>query len=202
MKNLIAFICFIGFWFIVSFTSVEQVKFLKAEPIKLNIKEPIIVDVSNEIDYIPIVIIERNTHYDFLEAIGHKESRNRYDIVNKYGYMGKYQFGKSTLRGLGFKVSKNEFLSNPILQEEAMQSLLEHNYSKLKSYIEQYDGQTINGILVTESGLLAAAHLGGPGSVKKWFKKGKVKKDAFGTSITSYMSMFGGYNLNINRGIN
>ena len=33
--------------------------------------------------------------------------------------MGKYQFGKSTLKGLGFEVTRKEFLNNPQLQEEA-----------------------------------------------------------------------------------
>src|SRR5210317_2016572 len=39
---------------------------------------------------------------NFLDAIGFRESGNRYDITNKWGYMGKYQFGRSTLKGLGF----------------------------------------------------------------------------------------------------
>ena len=82
----------------------------------------------------------------FLNAIGHRESTNRYDVVNKWGYMGRYQFGKSTLRGLGYDVSKKEFLSNPELQEEAMLSLLTHNKEKLQKYIDKYDGKTINGI--------------------------------------------------------
>ena len=34
----------------------------------------------------------------FLNDIGHRESGNRYDITNTWGYMGKYQFGKSTLK--------------------------------------------------------------------------------------------------------
>ena len=54
----------------------------------------------------------------FLNDIGFRESGNRYDITNKWGYMGKYQFGKTTLKGLGFKVTKQEFLNNPQLQEE------------------------------------------------------------------------------------
>ena len=47
---------------------------------------------------------------NFLSAIGFRESGNRYDITNTFGYMGKYQFGRSTLKGLGYKVSKKEFL--------------------------------------------------------------------------------------------
>jgi hypothetical protein len=135
---------------------------------------------------------------NFLSAIGFRESGNRYDITNTFGYMGKYQFGKSTLKGLGYKVSKKEFLNNPNLQEEAMLSLLNHNKEKLQQYIDVYDGKTINGIYITESGILAAAHLGGQGSVRRYFRNGKVFKDGYGTKITSYMSEFSGYDINLN----
>ena len=135
---------------------------------------------------------------NFLTDIGFRESGNRYDIINKWGYMGKYQFGKSTLKGLGFRVTKNEFLSNPQLQEEAMMALLLHNKEKLQKYIDVFDGQTINGMLITESGILAAAHLGGQGSVKRYFKHGKVFRDGYGTKITSYMEKFSGYDIQLN----
>ena len=134
-------------------------------------------------------------HSDFLSAIGHQESRNRYDIVNRYGYMGKYQFGKSTLKTLRIKVSRSEFLKDTLLQEEAMLKLLTHNKKRLQKYIDKYEGKIVHGILVTESGLLAAAHLGGQGSVKKWFRNGKVRKDGNGVKITTYMQRFSGYTL-------
>ena len=135
---------------------------------------------------------------NFLSAIGFRESGNRYDITNTFGYMGKYQFGRSALKGLGYKVSKKEFLNNPDLQEEAMLSLLNHNKEKLQQYIDVYDGKTINGIYITESGILAAAHLGGQGSVRRYFRNGKVFKDGYGTKITSYMSQFSGYDIKLN----
>jgi hypothetical protein len=134
----------------------------------------------------------------FLDAIGFRESSNRYDIVNRWGYMGKYQFGRSTLKGLGFAVTRKEFLSNPQLQEEAMMALLLHNKEKLQLYIDTFDGKTINGMLITESGILAAAHLGGQGSVKRYFKNGKVFRDGNGTKITSYMDKFSGYDIQLN----
>jgi hypothetical protein len=109
--------------------------------------------------------------------------------------MGKYQFGKSTLKTLKIKVTKEEFLNNPNLQEEAMRKLLIYNKKRLKKYIDRFDGQVINGILITESGLLAAAHLGGAGSVKKWFRTGKIKQDGNGVKITQYMEQFSGYSL-------
>jgi hypothetical protein len=134
----------------------------------------------------------------FLDAVGFRESSNDYTVTNKWGYMGKYQFGRSTLKGLGFKVTKKEFLSNPQLQEEAMMALLLHNKEKLQKYIDVFDGQTINGMYISESGILAAAHLGGQGSVKRYFKNGKVFKDGNGTKITSYMEKFSGYDINLN----
>jgi len=134
----------------------------------------------------------------FLTDIGFRESGNRYDITNTWGYMGKYQFGKSTLKGLGFNVTRKEFLNNPQLQEEAMMALLLHNKEKLQTYIDTFNGQTINGMYISESGILAAAHLGGQGSVKRYFKNGKVFKDAYGTKITSYMKQFSGYDIKLN----
>lgn len=156
------------------------------EEMGLDYIEPVLVEIIN--------IDQTET---FLNAIGLKESGNRYDIVNKYGYMGRYQFGSGTLKGLGYKVTKEEFLSSPDIQERAMMDLLKHNKKKLQKYIDEYSGDTIHGIYITESGILAAAHLGGQGNVKKFFRRGKKFKDGFGTSITSYMEKFAGYELHL-----
>jgi hypothetical protein len=194
MKKIF-FILFLGFsfTFLSAFTYktirsyITPVTTIKTNPIK-----------TIKVETAPIEIkLESNGHYDFLEAIGHQESRNRYDVVNRFGYMGRYQFGKATLKTIKIKVSKTEFLNSPRIQEEAMRRLLKYNKKKLAKYIEKYDGKIVHGILVTESGILAAAHLGGQGSVKKWFRTGKVRKDGNGVKITSYMKKFGGYNLNI-----
>ena len=140
-------------------------------------------------------VVEVKGMEEFLFAIGHKESGNRYFIVNRYGYMGRYQFGQSTLKTLKIKVTKKAFLNSPDLQEYAMQQNLLYNKKKLQKYIDEFDGRIIHGILVTESGLLAAAHLGGAGSVRKWFRNGKVRKDGNGVKITTYMQRFSGYTL-------
>ena len=149
---------------------------------------------SLTVDSIELIV---SSHQAFLDAIGFRESGNRYGIVNRYGYMGKYQFGKRTLKGLGIKVTQDEFLNSPYIQEKAMYALLRQNKRSLRKYIEKYNGKYVHGVLVTESGLLAAAHLGGAGSVKKWFRTGKVRKDGNGVKITSYMERFGGYDLNV-----
>ena len=104
----------------------------------------------------PLIIdsveLELTSHQQFLDAMGHRESSNNYKVVNKYGYMGKYQFGRSTLKTLKINVSRSEFINNPKLQEQAMYKLLQYNKKKLKRYIEKYNGRVINGVLVTESG--------------------------------------------------
>lgn len=130
----------------------------------------------------------------YKEAIAFKESQGKYRKINSLGYMGKYQFGASTLKTIGIH-NTSQFLNSPRLQEQAFIALLSQNKSELSGIIDQYEGRVISGVLITESGILAAAHLGGAGSVKKFFKhKGKrYLKDAYGTSIRSYMKEFAGY---------
>ncbi|SEG05712.1 peptidoglycan-binding protein LysM [Flavobacterium urumqiense] len=135
-----------------------------------------------------------NFFIGFKEAIGYRESESKYKKINSLGYLGKYQFGIETLKAVGVHNS-SAFLNSPEMQEKAFVALLAQNKWELKKEIEKYSGTLLNGIYVTESGILAAAHLGGPGSVKKYFKnKGKrYFRDAYGTSIQSYMKAFGGY---------
>ena len=189
MKKIFStiFIVF-GILLLMAFTKYKR----QPKVIVTNITSAPIVKIDTKIKLEEIKI---KGHTAFLTALGHRESGNRYNIVNRFGYMGKYQFGESTLKTLKIKVTKEEFLNNPDLQEEAMKKLLIYNKKHLKKYINKFDGQIINGILITESGLLAAAHLGGAGSVKKWFRTGKIKQDGNGVKITQYMEQFSGYNL-------
>lgn len=137
-----------------------------------------------------------NSFFAFKEALAYKESRGRYNIVSSLGYLGKYQFGTSTLALYGIH-NKNYFLSNPNLQEKAFLVNLKRNKWKLDLYISKYNGKNINDVLITESGILAAAHLAGPGRVKKYLdSSGALNfKDAFGTTISSYIHNFANYDL-------
>lgn len=130
----------------------------------------------------------------YKEALAFKESQGKYNKVNTLGYLGKYQFGTETLKSIGINDSLH-FLNNPKLQEKAFVTLLSKNKYELRDYITKYEGKIINGVKISESGILAAAHLGGIGSVKKFFKTNgtRVKKDAYGTSVRTYLRDFGGY---------
>ena len=183
--SMIATISLVGFTTNYIIPKVQPVTELESRPI-----QPI------EIKLEPISI-EINETEMFLNAVGMRESSNRYDVVNGWGYMGKYQFGKRTLKNLGYDVSKKEFLNSPHIQEMAMLDLLLHNKKILQSYIDDYSGIVVDGTEITESGILASAHLAGPGNVKRYFKKGKQFKDGNGTKLTSYLTQFSGYKLNI-----
>jgi len=133
--------------------------------------------------------------YDgFKEALGFKESRGNYQTINEFGYMGKYQFGIGTLELLGI-YNGAEFLNSPELQEAAFYTNASRNKWILIRDIARFEGKVINGVKVTESGIIAAAHLAGPGSVKKYLRSWGAQSfsDAFGTSIRNYMKKFGGY---------
>ncbi len=151
--------------------------------------------ITPKIEAPKVVLVVKN-HNQFLEDLGMRESSGNYKAVNQFGYLGKYQFGRKTLNALGFdNVTNREFLENPSIQEEAMFALLLHNKNILRRTIKKYHNDTINGIHITESGILAAAHLAGPGNVKKFFRKGYEFKDGNGTKMTSYLIKFSDYKL-------
>ena len=138
------------------------------------------------------------SYIGFKEALGFKESRGDYQIVNPYGYMGKYQFSKATLRMMGFKDTDN-FLYDTHQQEAAFLSYISYNKWVLRKDIERYVGKTIGGVEVTESGILAAAHLAGPGNVKKFLRSSGQNRfqDANGASVRYYLAKFSGYDTSI-----
>ncbi len=142
-----------------------------------------------------ILYLKRN-FVAFKEALAFKESQGKYSVVNTLGYLGKYQFGKNTLER--FRIYDTQaFLKNPELQEKAFIAYCKVNKWILRKDIKRSVGKTINNTLITESGILAAAHLSGAGNVKKYLRSnGQTKfKDAYGTSIALYLKKFADYNV-------
>ena len=152
------------------------------------------VSLDEEGDLNIVYPVLKKNYLGFKEAVGFKESRGDYKVINQFGYLGKYQFGKGTLALIGIYDSQ-EFLNNPELQEAAFYANASRNKWILRREIKKYSGKKMNDVLVTESGILAAAHLAGPGSVKKYLRSGGVQgfSDAFGTSIKYYLNKFKGY---------
>lgn len=134
------------------------------------------------------------TYVGFKEALAFKESQGIYDIINSYGYVGKYQFAPNSLNAIGI-TDIEEFRKNAKLQEEAFLAYTARNKWLLRDYINKYEGEVINGVEITESGVLAAAHLAGAGNVRKFLRTRGAHQvnDAFGTSLQYYLKRFSGY---------
>ena len=152
--------------------------------------------------------IMKGDYYNFITVLGHRESGNRYDSLNTLGFMGRWQFGKPRLYDLGISIdgwapkgrpvkkniTRNDFLSNPSLQDVTMYKHIGQLKRLIKSKHSDFLGKEINGVVITLSGLVAGAHLKGMGGVKQ-FLQGKDNSDAYGTTISEYIGKFADYDL-------
>jgi hypothetical protein len=137
-----------------------------------------------------------NSFAGFKEALAFRESGGEYSAVNSLGYVGKYQFGAGTLEVLGIR-EVERFLQDAELQEKTFLAHLVRNKWLLRKEILAYKSHKINGLEITESGVLAAAHLAGAGNVKKYLRsRGRSDVvDAYGTKLSHYMKEFSGFDL-------
>jgi Ca2+-binding RTX toxin-like protein len=151
----------------------------------------------------------------FLDALGDRESNGNYAAENSYGYLGKYQFGELALRDVGYYTydgtsandwklaywtgkdgvdNKSEFLANHSAQESAIREYMTLQWQ----YVKQawaYEGQVLDGVKITVSGILAGAHLVGAGNLNKYLLSGgdTVPTDGYGVAVETYVKQFAGY---------
>ena len=140
----------------------------------------------------------RKDIFRFLEAIALFESNNRYDVVNPYGFLGRYQFSPTTIRHLGYDILNEDFLRNARLQDEIMLAYMRENYVSLRPYIEEYNNTNYKGMYITTSSILAGAHFAGAMGMKR-FLLNKLDSigttDANGMTLRRYMTKFSDYNV-------
>jgi hypothetical protein len=138
----------------------------------------------------------------FILDLGRSESNNNWMAVNLIGCFGEWQFAESTLKVMGYrKITLKKFKSDPgifprEMQLKALKGLIKLNQHYLRNHKHRI-GDTINDVVITKSGMIAAAHLGGAGTVMAFLDSdGKInRKDVLGTSINDYMKRFNGYDL-------
>lgn len=148
-----------------------------------------------------------------------QESSGSYTAQNPANYLGMYQLGEAALIDVGYVNadgdafdndysggwtgrngvnSLSDFLNTPVAQELAVRELHQQYWQTLKSLgLDDYVGTSINGIQITESGLIAGSHLVGPGDVKVFLESngGTDPEDGNSTPVSSYIDDFGGYDL-------
>ena len=159
------------------------------------------------------------TLQQFLDDLGKRESSGNYKIVNKFGYLGKYQMGEMALVDLGYYTksnkiynndwsgiftgkdnifSKKDFLNASEVQEKCQIEFMKLQWRYIKNLeLNIYVDKIINNIKISQSGLLAASHLVGVYNVKKYLNSdGKqIQKDGFKTSIEEYLIKFKDYDV-------
>lgn len=100
---------------------------------------------------------------EYLTKLAARESSNRPDVTNQYGYYGLYQFGPAALATVGYT---KEDMKNVDNQHKAALKLAGANELVMKDILKEYAGKTFKGVKITKNGLRAAAHLLGAGAVK------------------------------------
>ena len=184
----LSFIFFLTAFFISSPESPAPKSDIIDYSVKLNINANI---------YVPVPFTVRD-FVGFKNFLGFFESGSNYNKVNRFGYLGKYQFGKGTLKMYGVR-NLSEYRLNPELQEKVFLMNVMRNKWILRREISWYSNRYLNGTYISESGIIAAAHLSGPGNVKKFLRShcnpDLDKRDANGTSISDYLNIFKDYDL-------
>jgi len=161
----------------------------------------------------------------FLIALGNRESSGDHTVMNKYGYVGLYQVGEEALHDVGvyyetkktgINYKKNDWVGYvsdknkygitslwDFMHSRSKQKAVQIDFKKkhwqylMNLNLIKYIGKTINGIPITQSGLLAGAHLVGPGGIRDFLRSNGKNDvtDANGTPVSSYIKNFAGYDI-------
>lgn len=155
----------------------------------------------------------------FLFALQMMESGGNYQVVNSLNYLGAYQFGEAALTDLGYVrydgdafdndfgggwtgkhgvYSTNDFLRNRDAQDRAAYEWVELLWSYAEMHeLDDHAWSVVGGIEMTPASMIAAMHLLGPDSLKRYIQaNGQIDlRDPYGTPITNYMITFSDYDM-------
>ena len=127
----------------------------------------------------------------YLDAVGHIESGNRYEIMGGANghYAGRFQLGADALKDasriMGQDVTdRKALLADPVKQDEAMAAYTKANHQTLLSKSDKYKSLPPNEKLA----ILGYAHNQGASGAAEYLETGQTGSDAFGTQGTRYVS--------------
>lgn len=147
----------------------------------------------------------------FKDAVGVRESGDKYNIVNTFGYLGRYQFGRARLsdfglckripgkRGYGNKAfewevpfTEENFLNNSTLQDAVFDVHVADLAKRISRKHFEHLNKMVHDYYLDLSGAVGCSHLLGMGGLRD-FIDGDVGEDAYGTPSTEYIELFCGY---------
>jgi hypothetical protein len=168
------------------------------------------------------------SYTEFLDALGFRESSDRYSATSSSGtFLGRYQMGPMALQDAGFMNADGswttyarqqfgirttqDFLNSPEAQEAAIRAFHQRLWRSIQNWgWDKLIGTVFTGrlagsteeisVVITASGLLAAAHLVGTsgtsarGSLSTMLQTGIIPVDGNGTPATEYLG-FEGFDL-------
>lgn len=136
------------------------------------------------------VWLQTMTVKEFKDKLGWRESKNNYQMVNRFGFKGKYAISDYML-DLLTKVSRKEFLENPQEQERVMnESIFRYLRFLKREKLLKYLNREIGGMKITLEMLLAGSHYS-PYFLKLFLKSDGRKNDPnYGMTCGDYMRFF------------
>ena len=130
------------------------------------------------------------------ESGGNFAARNNVQGAGGAGHFGRGQFSRARLQDaeragvLPAGTTPEAFLANPELQERVERWHAADIGRRIQSSgLDSHIGRQIGGVEVTPEGMLAVAHLGGFGGLRRFLEtEGRYNPaDAFGTSLQDYL---------------
>ena len=134
--------------------------------------------------------------HNFLQQIAFKESSYNPAARNSQ-FWGLWQIGDNERRISGYgDISWEVYKNHPEIQKMCILNLMKINRDALKKEIKTYSGKIVDGILMTESGIIALAQFG-TGFASDCLKNGRIPEvDQYGNHPREY-AVLGGYNLDL-----
>ena len=131
---------------------------------------------------------------NFLNQLAYMESRNNPAARQ---FWGLYQIGTQERKNAGYgDISWEVYKKHPEIQRLCMINLLKWNKKDMKKEIDYFTGMIVDGILITESGILGLAHIG-TGYAKGWLHERIIPEvDQYGNKPREYAKL-GGYSLDL-----
>jgi len=108
-------------------------------------------------------------------------------------YWGRYQLGieARNISGIKRDITFEEFASNPLIQEAAFFAWIRFLKDQMQPEINKYSGRFMNGVQLTESGIISMAHNAGIGACRSYLARGTNPPGGL-----TFLKM-GGYYLNL-----